>query len=187
MYFEIAGPVVYSWQKGRPVCSTHCAQKKLMHTIASWIRNQCHFSSSAECFEFVRTSFFTHKSFDHYSLTQKQQSACSIPTSCLMVSLYLFPGGYIENPIFFKHKIRNVSPYYLSRETWIHKETEKYHKPRILLNHFLVWNINCLWIINVIKIRYVTYTSNEFLIRSKSILFEATIIVKCIVKIILIQ
>ena len=40
--FEIEGPVVY----GRPVCSTHCAQKKLMHTIASWIRNQCHFSSS---------------------------------------------------------------------------------------------------------------------------------------------
>ena len=92
-------------QKGRPVCSTHCAQKKLMHTIASWIRNQCHFSSSAECFEFVRTSFFTHKSFDHYSLTQKQQSAFSIPTSCLMVSLYLFPGSYIENPILFNKKI----------------------------------------------------------------------------------
>ena len=62
-------------------------------------------SSSAECFEFVRTSFFTHKSFDHYSLTQKQQSAFSIPTSCLMVSLYLFPGSYIENPILFNKKI----------------------------------------------------------------------------------
>ena len=100
--FEIAGPVVYSKQKDQPACySTHCAQKKLMHTIASWIRNQCHFSSSAECFEFVRTSVFTHKSFDHYSLTQKQESAFSIPTSSLMVSFYLCPRGHIENPNFF--------------------------------------------------------------------------------------
>ena len=52
-------------------------------------------SSSAECFEFVRTSFFTHKSFDHYSLTQKQQSAFSIPTFRLMVSSYLVPEGYM--------------------------------------------------------------------------------------------
>ena len=82
-----ADPVVYFQQKGRPVCSTHCAQKKLMHTIASWIRNQCHFSSSAECFEFVRTSFFTHKSFDHYSLTQKRQSAFSFSTQWLELPL----------------------------------------------------------------------------------------------------